>query len=165
MRAIAKMTAAATLIAALSCAATSRDSERNRARDLARACTGLSDPDVANAMATVKGSVESVQSKYETVFYPKGSPAQRLAGAVIYVRASPGTTAQWLTRVLTCHELHHVPELCAAKDRCPLAVEGAQVSTTETSMGFAVAIESKDPDIAREIVRRSLELAPAPASP
>ncbi len=160
MRAIAKMTAVTAFIATFSCAATSRDSGRDRARDIARACTELSDAEAANAMATIKGSVESVQSKYETVFYPKGSPAQRLGGAVIYVRATPGTTAQWLTRVLTCHELRHVPALCAAKDRCPLAVEGAQVSTTETSMGFAVAIESKDPDIAQEIVRRSRELAP-----
>jgi hypothetical protein len=133
--------------------------------EAARACAGLSDAEVANAVTTLKPSIESVQSKYEIVSYPKGSPAQRLDGAVIYVRATPGSSAQWTTRILTCHGLRHVPELCAAKDRCPFGLEGARVRTTETSGGFAVTIEAKDLDVAQEILRRSRELAPAQASP
>jgi hypothetical protein len=110
----------------------------------------------------MKADIESVQTKYERVFYPKGSPAQKLDGAVIYVRSRPGVSAPWLSRVLACHELRHVPELCAAHDRCPLAVEGARVGVTETSTGFAVSIEASDAKIAQEIVRRSRELGAPP---
>ena len=151
-------------VAVFSCVAASRDSGGDRARELAQACAGLDDVEVADAIAAIRPNIEAVQTKYETMSYPKGSPAQRLDGALIYVRATQGASAPWLTRVLSCHALRHAPALCAAHDRCPLALEGTRVSTTETATGFAIAIEAKDRAVVDEIVRRSRELAPA-ASP
>jgi hypothetical protein len=112
--------------------------------EAAEACTGVSDSDVQS----VRANVESVTPKYVANVGLKEVPATRLTGAVIYVRATQGATAEWLTRTIRCD---------ASKDQRVVAF-GAEVRTNATDTGFAVNVESSDPEIARRIWARSGEL-------
>lgn len=120
----------------------------DRAQEAAQACAGISDADAAGAAQSVRANVESVKPKYVANVGLKGVPATRLTGAVIYVRATQGTTAEYLTRALRCD---------AARDLRALAA-GAEVRTDATDTGFAVNVESSDPEVARRIWARSDEL-------
>ena len=95
-------------------------------------------------------------------------PREALVGAIVTVRAVPGMTAQWLQRVVDCHlarnaALGHVmPEMA----NCPLVPAGATATVSATRDGFAVAIRSKDPATAREILSRAQRLVSAtPGNP
>jgi len=136
-----------------------------RAADGEQACAGLSESQVADTVATILRNVASVESKYEAVSYPKGSPPQRLVGAVVYVRAAPGLNAPWITRALICGARGHRPERCEAGDPCTLAVEGSEVATTEAGAGFAVTMRSANAETSREILRRARLISPAVSAP
>jgi hypothetical protein len=76
-------------------------------------------------------------------------------GATVQVRAAPGMTASWLGRVLKCD----------AARRGALVPAGAESEVTPTAAGFTVAVRSRDPDVAQEIVLRARAFAQtAPAS-
>ena len=81
----------------------------------------------------------------------------RLEGTTITFRAMPGMTAQWLQRVVDCHIArnaslgHDVPEMLY----CPLVPKNVTAMVTATDKGFAVAVRSKDAEVAREILRRA----------
>jgi hypothetical protein len=85
----------------------------------------------------------------------------KLHGAVVTFRAVPGLTAEWLQRVVDCHVARNasmgfnMPEMAT----CPLSVKGAKGKVASIGNGFAVTVESDDPDSAQEILRRAQALA------
>lgn len=84
-------------------------------------------------------------------------PLQHLEGAVVVFRAVPGMTAQWFQRLVDCHLArnaalgHDVPEMAY----CPLVPKGVTATVTPVRSGFSMEIRSKDPDTAKEILRRA----------
>lgn len=76
---------------------------------------------------------------------------RRLAGAVVYVPAQPGLTAEWLTLSLQRH-LSAMRAGAKMKD-CPLA--DVRVGVSSTGAGFAVQLTAKDPKSAEEVLRRA----------
>lgn len=133
-----------------------------RTESTARPCAGIPDREAETALDAIRPNIDGVEAKKLTTYPGKGTPWQQLVGAVIYVRATPGMTAPYLTRLLRCHALEHVPTLCTAKGGCPFALRGAQINATPTSTGFAVSIASEEPEIAAEILQRSQELGRSP---
>jgi hypothetical protein len=124
------------------------------------ACTGISGAEVQRAVETIRPDIDAVGPKTVPRYAGKTAPWPQLVGAIIYVRAMPGITEEYMTRLLQCHALAPAP--CSAKGRCPFALHGIHVSTMPLPTGFAVSIESQDPDIADEILRRSQELRRPP---
>jgi hypothetical protein len=92
-------------------------------------------------------------------------PKQMLqpAGVAIYVRATPGMTEQWLSRVLECHMAHEATAMASTSDRHdPFLVEDARVALSPTSDGFRITITTKDVGAAREIIDRARVVAGDP---
>jgi hypothetical protein len=122
----------------------------------ARACVGLADADRDMSPFAHREDIASVQ---ELVVRSGGGKASslRTKGAVVVIRAVPGLTPQWLQRVIDCHLArnaalgHDVPEM----PYCPLVPNGITASVTPTDTGFAVAIQSEDPTVGQEILRRA----------
>ncbi len=112
-------------------------------------CAGISDADVTSTLQTLRANVESIRAKNVTDFESKGAPAQKLLGAVVEVRAIPGMSGPWLTRVLRCDASR------------TLVSEGAEVEARENGASFTIAIESRDPVVAHEILSRAEQLASA----
>ena len=110
-------------------------------------CAGISDADVASTLQTLRANVESVRAKNVTDFESKGMPAQKLLGALVEVRATPGMSGPWLTRVLQCDASR------------TLVTEGAKVDAREEGASFTIAIESRDPVVARKILSQAEQLA------
>lgn len=111
------------------------------------ACSGLPDVAVSKVVANLRSNVESVEPLRDSA-EPKVLP--HMVGAVVQVRATPGMTAQWLERVLQCDSERHPAALAPA---------GASSEVTSTPTGFAVAVRSRDPDVAHEIERRARAFA------
>lgn len=78
----------------------------------------------------------------------------RLEGAVVKLRAAPGVTREWLQQLVDDH-LQMVDATGSRSYMDPLAVKGASAKVTSTSSGFAITIDGKDRDTAKEILRRS----------
>jgi hypothetical protein len=121
----------------------------------ASACAGLSEQDRDMSPFAHREDIAGVEELKSPPPYTK-APAV-LGGAVISFRAVPGMTAQWLKRVIDCHIArsaalgHNVPEM----PYCPLVPKDVTATVTATDKGFAVALESKDADVAREILKRA----------
>ena len=89
----------------------------------------------------------------------------RLAGAEIMMRATPGATGPWLTRVLRCHAARHVTTVLSDRDVDPLAVGRPHIIVSERQVGFAITIRSDDDHDAREILRRAQRLVVTDVTP
>ena len=76
---------------------------------------------------------------------------RRLAGAIVYVQAEPGLTAEWLTLSLQRH-LSAMQAGPGMKD-CPLA--DVRVGVGSAGAGFAIQLTAKDPKSAEEVLRRA----------
>ncbi|MEI9939195.1 MAG: hypothetical protein WDO69_18395 [Pseudomonadota bacterium] len=76
---------------------------------------------------------------------------RRLTGAVVYVQAQAGLTAEWLTLSLQRH-LSTMQARTAMKD-CPLA--DVRVSVGSAGAGFAIQLTAKDAKSAEEVLRRA----------
>jgi hypothetical protein len=80
-----------------------------------------------------------------------------VVGAVVVFRAVPGLTAEWLQRIVDCHVARNnalgndMPEM----SYCPLVPKGITAKVSSTGDGFAVTIESQDPNTAKEVLRRA----------
>ncbi len=82
--------------------------------------------------------------------YPKASP--QLFGVNFTLRATPGVTEQWLSRVIGCHLAHYaVVGASSFPAPSPLLVPGARIQVSSTADGFRVTITSRDIDVAREV--------------
>jgi hypothetical protein len=78
----------------------------------------------------------------------------RLEGAVVNLRAAPGVTREWLQQLVDDHlQTAYASGPTSYAD--PLAVKGASARVSSTSNGFAITIDGKDRDAAKEILRRS----------
>lgn len=99
--------------------------------------------------------IERVDLEYATT-----SADKTLVGATIVFRATPGLTAEWLTRSVECHLArsaaagHEMPEMAY----CPLVPRGVSAAVKSTGTGFAVTITSSDSQSAAEVVRRAQAL-------
>jgi hypothetical protein len=121
----------------------------------ASACAGLGDLDRDMSPFAHREDIASVaplESRGTGKF-----PAVRREGAIVTFRATPGLTAQWLQRIVSCHLArsaamgHVMPEM----PYCPLVPKDVSASVTATDTGFEVAIRSGDPEVAREISKRA----------
>jgi hypothetical protein len=130
------------------------------AASIEHACAGLPDALVARTVADLRASVEGVEPLRDGS--TKLTP--RLLGAVVQVRATPGMTAEWLERVLQCDAARQGPSASCTPEACPLAPAGASRNVTPTPTGFAIALRSRDLDVAHEIDRRARGFA-RPAQP
>lgn len=130
----------------------------------ARACVGISPEDRDGSPFEHTEDIESVAPLKEWRRQNRRS-YEELVGATVTFRAVRGMTAEWLQRVVDCHLArnaslgHVVPEM----PNCPLVPEGASAMVSSTGRGFAVAIRSNDPAVAKEILGRAERLAPPPA--
>jgi hypothetical protein len=76
---------------------------------------------------------------------------RRLAGAVVYVQARPGLTAEGLTLSLQRHL--SAMQAGARMMDCPLA--DVRVAFGSAGAGFAMQLNAKDPKSAKELLRRA----------
>ena len=122
----------------------------------ASACAGLSDLDRDMSPFAHREDIASV-APLESRSTGKLLAVTRSEGAIVTFRATPGLTAQWLQRIVSCHLArsaamgHVMPEM----PYCPLVPKDVSASVTATDTGFAVAIRSDDPEVAREILKRA----------
>ena len=78
-------------------------------------------------------------------------------------RALPGLTVEWLQHEMNCHSARaaavgfSMPEMAY----CPLMLKGAKATVSSAGDGFAVRIESDDPDTAKQILTRAQALVAA----
>jgi hypothetical protein len=120
----------------------------------AAACEGVADDESRKGLFPYREDIERVEP-YKVEVSSK-EPA-RLAGATLYLRAEPGVTAEWLERVLACHLSHRIP--CPDGDRCPLEVGPLRVDARSAGPTFVVDVRARDPEAARETLRRARALA------
>ncbi|MCL2448253.1 MAG: hypothetical protein FWD17_04850 [Polyangiaceae bacterium] len=77
-------------------------------------------------------------------------------GAAIVVRATPGLTAEWLGRLISCHMAHHAVVGNGIADAAsPLFVSDARIAVSSTGDGFRISITANDVDAARQIIERA----------
>jgi hypothetical protein len=121
----------------------------------ARACVGISDEDRDISPFYHREDISSVQP---AIAHKSGKQAvDQVVGAVVVFRAVPGLTAEWLQRIVDCHVARNnalgndMPEM----SYCPLVPKGITAKVSSTGDGFAVTIESQDPDTAKEVLRRA----------
>lgn len=120
---------------------------------VAESCSGISDEQARAAVFALRRDVDSVRVARERT---NTKPfLERTVGADVHVRASPGATAQWLTRLLQCHALHDASGATCGSSPCPLAAGRVAIDVSPTASGFFIAIRSTDVDVAREIARRA----------
>jgi hypothetical protein len=124
------------------------------------ACVGVPEIEASGSPLVNPTDVRAVQeikpdapvSETETVV-PRG-------GARILLRAQPGMTAEWLQRIADCHMAKVAVTSPLALTASPLDVKGAVVSVQSTGNAFAVDITSPDVKVSKEILTRSLAMAP-----
>jgi hypothetical protein len=81
---------------------------------------------------------------------PPKNLMRHLAGAKVYILASPGLTREWLGHLLECHIARVSGSASQRPD--PLAVPKARVEVFSTTNGFLVTIASRDLDDAERIL-------------
>jgi hypothetical protein len=124
----------------------------------AQACAGISDDDRDMSPFNHREDITSVQPAVVT---KNGKErGEQVVGAVVVFRAVPGLTAEWLQRIVECHIARNnalgndMPEM----PYCPLVPKGITAKVSSTGDGFAVTIESQDPNTAKEVLRRAQAL-------
>jgi hypothetical protein len=125
-----------------------------------RACAGIPE-DARN-----KGPFEHAEritsiDPFVVEEYPRTTPPiERVAGAVVTMRAEPGLTAEWLQRVVDCNLAHSASSGYSAAEmpNSPLGLEGVKAEVRSTGDGFAVEIQSKERKVSREILARAQQL-------
>jgi hypothetical protein len=92
--------------------------------------------------------------------FPKASPQP--FGIAVYLRATPGVTEQWISRIIQCHLAHYaVVGVAAADEWCPLLVNKAKIAVSSTPVGFRIEITSPDIAIARVVIAKGQALSPS----
>ncbi len=124
-----------------------------------KACSGVSEWDQEMSPFSHDDDIASV----EPLMSNTGTSTPKnpvTVGAVVTFKPVRGLTSEGLQRLVDCHLARNLaagfemPEM----DFCPLALKGVQASVGKTNAGVAVAIESKDPKISKEIWRRAQNL-------
>jgi hypothetical protein len=123
-----------------------------------QACSGVPEDDRDNSPFSHREDITSVQPAY--VHVSGKQAADKISGAVVTFRALPMLTGEWLQRVVDCHVARNnalgndMPEMAY----CPLEPKGITAKVSSAGGGFAVTIESQDPNTAQEVLRRSQAL-------
>jgi len=124
----------------------------------AQACAGISDDDRDISPFYHREDITGVQPAYQHI---TGKQARDEAvGAVVTFRAVPGLTVEWMQRIVECHVARNnalgndTPEM----PYCPLVPKGITAKVSSTGDGFAVTIESQNPNTAKEVLRRAQAL-------
>jgi hypothetical protein len=92
--------------------------------------------------------------------FPKQTPQP--FGIAVYLRATPGVTEQWISRIIQCHLAHYaVVGMTAADEWCPLLVNKAKIAVSSTPVGFRIQITSPDIAIARVVIAKGEALSPS----
>jgi hypothetical protein len=126
----------------------------------ASACAGISEEDRDMSPFAHREDIARVEELKTSVRAATKGMIPRTSGAVVSFRATPGATAQWLQRTVDCHLArsaalgHTVPEM----SYCPLVLKNVSAKVSATSAGFDVALQSDDPETAREILQRAQAL-------
>jgi hypothetical protein len=121
------------------------------------ACAGVPEIDRDEGPFAQRDRIASVEVVRDRVF-PK-APTQPF-GIVVYIRATPGLTEQWLGRVIQCHVAHHaVVGASGVEESSPLLTGETQIHVSSTGAGFRVSITSSDIDVARQLVRKGRALS------
>jgi hypothetical protein len=121
----------------------------------AAACSGMSLADIATSPFYHREEIVSV-AKVNVAAAQTIDQSTILAGGQAVFRAMPGLTAEWLQRLVQCHQARaaavgfDIPEL----SYCPLALKGARASVTSVGDGFAISVTADDPATVAEIWRR-----------
>ena len=120
---------------------------------MARTCAGISEAQARTVLIDLHPDVdrvEAVRERTNTKLF-----VERPVGADVHVRATPGMTAQWLTRLIQCHLVREESGVSYAHSERPLGLARVKIDVSPTAAGFVIAIRSNDSDVAREIARRS----------
>jgi hypothetical protein len=122
-----------------------------------RACSGISAQDRETALFD-RTHVERVSPLYEKVVQLKTNWS-KLRGSRIDLRATPGMTRQWLTRLAQCQAAQYA-ETSAISHENPLAISGVVVSVHERSNGFSLLIrtDARDSALANRVLTASRKL-------
>jgi len=157
-RVLARCAVPTLVVAALmSCAETLPSKTRNPRDDAAAAERSRCGPDLDETTLDPIFShraIESVEPLYARTNADHGGSTQHLEGAVIYIRAIQGMTAEWLGRALECHSARRVlgktPDEAIKND--PFWLPGRMVAIEARAMGpgFRVAIRGATADDAQE---------------
>jgi len=121
----------------------------------ARACAGLPERDRAISPFWHRADIAATTPLYEPTTAPD-TPG-RPQGAIVTLRPIPGMTLAYLQRVVDCQIAradalgHRVPEAAF----CPLVPKDVMATVKPDADGFSIVITSKDPDSAREIMKRA----------
>ena len=103
----------------------------------------------------MKGSVAAVQPHKTEQQFGKVTVA-RLDGASLFVRATPGLSAEWLQRSLSDH-LTKMRSASSMAD-CPLDAKGLRVDVRSGGDGYWVTIRAKDQHQAKLVLDRAQSL-------
>lgn len=126
---------------------------RPTATEVANVCAGIPDAQARTSLTDLRADVDVVEAARETSMTKPF--LSRSVGADIHVRATPGMTAQWLARLVECHMATELVGAACTSSECPLGLARVTISVSPTATGFTLAIRSNDPDVAREVARRS----------
>jgi hypothetical protein len=125
-------------------------------KSAAQACAGL-DPAKAAAPFYEPGNVYAARPLHRTVSRTRAFENRQLAGSELEMHATPGMTAEYLQRALSCHSV-------ATTDlhpNDPLRPGGRidAITVRSTGAGFSVAVMSNDVATAKTIWQRSQAFA------
>ncbi len=90
--------------------------------------------------------------------FPKAPP--QLVGMAVYVRATPGVTAEWLGREIECAAARQGAG-GSSTDATGLASHGATARVVSTSSGFKVLYTSTDLETAQRLIDMGRALVPS----
>ncbi|HVW26346.1 MAG TPA: hypothetical protein VHC69_13345 [Polyangiaceae bacterium] len=127
------------------------------------ACAGISAQDREIGPFGDRSQITSVSPLVETMTQLKFSWSQ-LRGAMIFMRATPGTTKQWLNRLGYCHMSSIAGSVASGADGVadPFAVAPVDMTVEDTPQGFVVYIRTRqvDTDLAKLVLEASKRLLP-----
>lgn len=137
-------------------------SEPERSKVAAQACGTLGDPAKATAPFYETGNVYAARPVSRVVSRTRAFENRQLVGAELYMHATPGMTAEYLQRALSCH----ASGTSDAHPNDPLRPRGHvdEVGVRSTGAGFTVVVTSNDTTTAKEIWQRSQAFAGEAAS-
>ncbi len=128
--------------------------KRLRDAELA-ACAEVPDADRDQGPFARRERITGVEEVRDRV-YAKGM--KQPFGVVVYLRATPGVTEQWVRRVTECHLAHHAVVGWNDSERVSPLSEDARIAVSTTGTGFRVSITSPDVDVARSVIRKASTL-------
>ena len=162
--------AALVAIAAAGCGSSYSNSQAKTAADHANEiattrCNGVNEGQPIASLLSGQ-TVMGVRPLYGATVTSKSDAREQLHGAVVMVASEPGTTAEWLDRVLECHSAGATLGQ-TVDDGDPFFLPDAIVDITvqPTKDGFAIQVATNSPRDAQRILDRATAWAPSKVVP